>query len=89
MEGGDTTQSADNFDAGEDGGHDNFGETMSVDEEIIMYDSLFGVMGEYGTSIMIYSTDSIILKHQIIVGQVIRSFQFTKSNREIIVVTKD
>ena len=36
---------------------------MSVEEEIIMLDSLFGVMGEYGTSIMIYSSDSIILKH--------------------------
>ena len=60
-----------------------------MDEEIIMMDSLFGIMGEYGTSIMIYSSDSIILKHKIVVGIIIRSFQFTKNNREIIVATKD
>lgn len=38
---------------------------------------------------MIYSSDSIILKHKINVGRIIRSFQFTKNNREIIIVTKD
>ena len=49
---------------------------MSIDEEqeIVFMDSLFGIMGEYGTCIMIYSSDSIILKHQIFVGHVIRSF---------------
>ena len=64
---------------------------MSIDEEqeIVFMDSLFGIMGEYGNNIMIYSSDSIILKHQINVGQVVRSFQFTKNNRELIVVTKD
>ena len=43
---------------------------MSIDEEqeIIFMDSLFGIMGEYGNNIMIYSSDSIILKHQINVG---------------------
>lgn len=46
-------------------------------------------MGEYGNNLMIYSSDSIILKHQINVGCIIRSFQFTKNNREVIVVTKD
>lgn len=29
------------------------------------YESLFAVMGEYGNCIMIYSSDSVILKHQI------------------------
>ena len=46
-------------------------------------------MGEYGNNIMIYSSDSVILKHQINVGQVVKSFQFTKNCRELIVVTKD
>ena len=46
-------------------------------------------MGEYGNCIMIYSSDSVILKHQIQVGTVIRSFQFHQNGREIIVVTKD
>ena len=46
-------------------------------------------MGEYGNNLMIYTTDSIILKHQINVGQIIRSFQFTKNNREVIIVMKD
>ena len=43
---------------------------ISIDEEqeMIFMDSLFGIMGEYGNNIMIYSSDSIILKHQINVG---------------------
>lgn len=58
-------------------------------EEILVNESLFGIMGEYGNNLMIYSSDSIILKHQIAVGSIIRSFQFTKNNREVIIVTKD
>jgi WD40 repeat protein len=54
-----------------------------------VHDSLFAIMGEYGNNIMIYSSDSVILKHQINVGQVVKSFQFTKNCRELIVVTKD
>ena len=61
----------------------------AVPQEIVTHEALFGIMGEYGNNIMIYSSDSIILKHQIQVGHVIRSFQFTKNNRELIVVTKD
>ena len=38
---------------------------------------------------MIYSSESVVLKHQINVGQIVRSFQFTRNNRELIVVTKD
>ena len=53
------------------------------------YESLFAVMGEYGNSIMIYSSDSVILRHQIQVGTVVRSFQFSSNGRELIVVTKD
>ena len=43
---------------------------MSIEEEqeVTYMDSLFGIMGEYGNNIMIYSSDSIILKHQINVG---------------------
>ena len=70
---GNTTESAQTLD-NEEVNADQFAETMSVEEEVIMLDSLFGVMGEYGTSIMIYSSDSIILKHQIVVGHIIRSF---------------
>jgi len=46
-------------------------------------------MGEYGNSVMIYSSDSVVLKHHIQVGIVVKSFQFNKNGREIIVVTKD
>ena len=49
-------------------------EELSVEEDIIIMESLFGIMGEYGNNLMIYSSDSIILKHQINVGTVIRSF---------------
>lgn len=62
---------------------------LSVVDDIVTVESLFGIMGEYGNNLMIYSSDSIILKHQIQVGCIIRSFQFTKNNREVIVVTKD
>lgn len=62
---------------------------LSVEEEVIVLESLFGIMGEYGNNIMIYSSESIVLKHQINVGHIVRSFQFTKNNRELIVVTKD
>ena len=34
-------------------------------EEIIVKESLFGILGENGNNLMIYSSDSIILKHQI------------------------
>lgn len=47
---------------------------LSVEEETIVVESMFAIMGEYGNNIMIYSTDSIILKHQINVGSVVRSF---------------
>ena len=59
------------------------------ENEVITYEALFGIMGEYGNNIMIYSSESVVLKHQINVGQVVRSFQFTRNNRELIVVTKD
>ena len=40
---------------------------LAPDGEAIteVHDSLFAIMGEYGNNIMIYSTDSVILKHQI------------------------
>lgn len=52
-------------------------------------ESLFAVMGEYGNSVSIYSSESLIVKHQIQIGTVVRSFQFNKKGREFIVVTKD
>ena len=37
---------------------------MSVNEdEIVLVESLFGIMGENGNNIMIYSSDSVVLKH--------------------------
>lgn len=64
-------------------------QSIVPEEDLFVHESLFGIMGEYGNNIMVYSSDSIILKHQINVGCIIRSFQFTKNNREMIVVTKD
>ena len=64
-------------------------ESQEPREEVIVNESLFGIMGEYGNNLMIYSSDSIILKHQISVGAIIRSFQFSKNSREVMVVTKD
>lgn len=52
-------------------------------------ESLFGIMGDHGNSLMVYDTDSIVLRHQIAVGQVIRSFRFTHNLREVLIVTKD
>jgi len=83
---GSATESASNI---EEIQNEDQSEDLSVADEIVVVDSLFAIMGEYGNNIMIYSSDSIILKHQINVGSIIRSFQFTKNNREIIVVTKD
>ena len=87
--GGNTTESMSEMSGHHPGQADGQRQDMSVEDEVIMTESLFGIMGEYGNNIMIYSSDSIILKHQISVGHIVRSFQFTKNNRELIVVTKD
>jgi WD40 repeat protein len=79
----DKDSQSDNF---QDGSEDP---SFLTQENITTFDSLFGVMGEYGNNVMIYSADSVILKHQIQVGLIIKSFQFTKNCREIIIVTKD
>jgi hypothetical protein len=34
-------------------------------EEVAITESLFGVVGDHGNSLMIYDTDSIVLRHQI------------------------
>lgn len=46
-------------------------------------------MGEYGNNLMIYDTESIILKHQIQAGYVLRSFEFNKNATEVVLVTDD
>ena len=46
-------------------------------EEQYSWESLFGLMGEYGNNLMIYDTESIILKNQIQAGFVLKSFQFS------------
>lgn len=33
------------------------------DEEATTVEALFAIMGDYGNNVMIYSSDSIILKH--------------------------
>lgn len=62
---------------------------MDVPEVHSYYESLFAVMGECGNNVMIYSSDSIVLRHHIHVGAVVKSFQFSKRGNEFIVVTKD
>ena len=62
MSNGEMEGEAEDIDLGEDG------------EELVIMDSLFAVMGEYGNNLMIYSAESIVLKHQIQVGHIIRSF---------------
>lgn len=49
-------------------------ESQEAREEVTVNESMFAIMGEYGNNIMIYSSDSIILKYQIQVGAIIRSF---------------
>ena len=88
MGGGSTSESASNIRA-EDGQEDQSEDLSVAQDDYVIHESLFGIMGEYGNNLMIYTTDSIILKHQINVGQIIRSFQFTKNNREVIIVMKD
>lgn len=69
--------------------HDNWSGNQENQQPQTFYESLFAVMGEYGNSVMIYSSDSAVLKHHIQVGIVVKSFQFSKNGREIIIVTKD
>jgi hypothetical protein len=49
-------------------------EEHTEEEGSTVVEALFAIMGDYGNNIMIYSSDSIILKHQIHVGHVVRSF---------------
>ena len=38
---------------------------------------------------MIYTSESAVLRHHIAVGTIVKSFQFSKNGKELIVVTKD
>ena len=38
-------------------------ESQEPREEVYVNESMFAIMGEYGNNVMIYSSDSIILKH--------------------------
>lgn len=64
-------------------------DSMDVPEVHSYYESMFAVMGECGNNVMIYSSDSIVLRHHIHVGSIVKSFQFSKRGNEIIIVTKD
>ncbi len=68
---GSATESASNI---EENQNEDQSEDLSIAEDFIMVDSMFAIMGEYGNNLMIYSSDSIILKHQINIGSIIRSF---------------
>ena len=51
--------------------------------------SMFGIVGDHGNNLLIYETDSIVLRHKICVGAVIRSFKFHPNAKKVTVVTKD
>jgi len=52
----------------------NEDEISLVRENEYSWESLFGLMGEYGNNLMVYDTDSIILKNQIQAGFILKSF---------------
>lgn len=57
----------------------------SIEDE---FESLFGLMGEHGNNVMIYDTESFVLRNQIQAGHFVKIFQFTSST-EIIIATMD
>ena len=67
----------------------NEDEISLVRENEYSWESLFGLMGEYGNNLMVYDTDSIILKNQIQAGFILKSFQFAQNSSEVILVTAD
>jgi len=52
----------------------NEDEISLVKENEYSWESLFGLMGEYGNNLMVYDTNSIILKNQIQAGFILKSF---------------
>lgn len=66
--------------------HQNVQE-VEVDQQFSVFESFFGVMGEYGNNVMVYDTVSICLKHQITPGSTLRSFEFSKNGQEMIAAT--
>lgn len=38
-------------------------ENQTAEETFQVHESFFGIMGEYGNNMMVYDTESIILKH--------------------------
>ena len=62
MGGGSTSESASNI-RPEDGQEDQSEDLSVAQDDYVIHESLFGIMGEYGNNLMIYTTDSIILKH--------------------------
>ena len=58
--GGNTTESVSEMSGN---GQEEQSQDLSVEDEVIVMESLFGIMGEHGNNIMIYSSDSIVLKH--------------------------
>lgn len=49
----------------------------------------FAVMGEYGNNVIIYDTESFLIKHQIMVNNIVKSFRFSNNNNDLVIVTKD
>ena len=50
---------------------------------------MFGILGDHGNNLLIYETDSIVLRHKISVGTIIRSFKFHPNSKKVTIVTKD
>ena len=46
-------------------------------------------MGEQGNQVMVYDTDTVILKHQLNPNYAVKLFEFNKNGTEAIIVTTD
>jgi WD40 repeat protein len=49
----------------------------------------FAVMGDYGNSINLYDSSTLIVSHQILTNLQLKQFSFANNNRELAVVTTD
>jgi len=52
-------------------------------------ESLFGVMGDYGNNVNVYSSQDFLLRHRIQANTSVQSFEFNKNGTELIFVLAD
>jgi hypothetical protein len=50
---------------------------------------MFALMGENGNNVVIYDSNSFVLKHQIQANVILTQFMFANGNRDILCLTKD